>query len=126
MRRRNATAMRFFVVVGLAALAASVAASAAAAFGFTDDTRTLPNATLGSHYQGDLRARNGCPPYTFRAVDGAVLPPGLALTADGHVVGTPTTQGRWQFWLAVDDSCHDESQWEFSIDVSAPPPPAES
>ncbi len=117
--------MRFLVVTATAAVLAAVAASSAAALAFTDDTRTLPNATLGSPYRGEVRARNGCSPYTFRVLGDAAVPTGLTFTADGRITGTPTTTGRWQFWLAVDDSCGGESQRPFSIDVYPAPPPAE-
>jgi large repetitive protein len=117
--------MRLAVMVGLVSLVAVIATSSAAALAFTDDTRTLPSATLGSPYHGEVRARNGCSPYTFRTMPDAVLPPGLALTADGRITGAPGTQGHWQFWLAVDDSCGGESQRPFSIDVYPAPPRAE-
>jgi hypothetical protein len=117
--------MRFLIVMASAAALAAVAASGASALAFTDDTRVLPNATLDSPYRGAVRARNGCSPYTFRVLDDALLPPGLVFTPDGQFTGTPTTPGRWQFWLGVDDSCGGESQRPFSIDVYPAPPPAE-
>jgi hypothetical protein len=117
--------MRFLVVLASTAVLAAVAASSASALAFTDDTRVLSNAALDSPYRGAVRARNGCTPYTFRVLGDAVMPPGLVFTPDGQITGTPTTQGRWQFWLAVDDSCGGESQRPFSIAVYPAPPPAE-
>ena len=117
--------MRFLIILATAAGLAAVASSSASALAFTDDTRVLPNATLDSPYRSAVRARNGCSPYTFRVIGDALMPPGLVFTPDGQITGTPTTQGRWQFWLAADDSCGGESQRPFSVDVYPAPPPAE-
>ena len=117
--------MRFVRVVGVGVVLAAVAVSGAAAFGFTDDSHVLPSGTTGSPYRAQLRARNGCPPYSFHFSGASVLPPGLSLAADGLIAGTPTRPGRWEFWLAVQDSCSGDSQRQFSITVYAPPPLAE-
>lgn len=117
--------MRFARMVGFVAVLAAVAVSAAAAFGFTDDSRTLPSGTAGSPYRAQLRARNGCPPYSFRLSGASVLPPGLSVAADGLIAGTPITPGRSEFWLAVHDACGGDSQRQFSITVYARPPSVE-
>ncbi|HRX69731.1 MAG: DUF4214 domain-containing protein [Gammaproteobacteria bacterium] len=51
-------------------------------------TPTLPDLVAGVPYGVVLNARGGRPPYTYAATG---LPPGLALSADGVVSGTPTT-----------------------------------
>lgn len=117
--------MRFVRIVGFVVVLAAVVVSGAAAFGFTDDSRTLPSGTVGSPYSAHLRARNGCPPYSFHVSGASVLPRGLSFAADGLIAGTPTTPGRSEFWLAVHDACGGDSQWPFSITVYAAPSPAE-
>jgi large repetitive protein len=117
--------MRVARIACLAFLVAAIEVAGASAFGFTDDTRTLPNATARSPYRAELRARNGCPPYSFHMSGDSLLPPGLSLAADGTISGTPPTTGSWSFWLGVHDSCGGDSQRPFSIAVFAPAPAAE-
>jgi len=52
----------------------------------------LPGAQLGVFYDLTLAPRGGIAPYTFLVVVGAV-PPGMGLSGDGHLQGTPTVGG---------------------------------
>ena len=66
-------------------------------------TLTLPDATAGVAYSGQLTASQGELPYTWTLVGGQ-LPPGLKLNADGVVSGTPTEAGTFTFDPQVADS----------------------
>lgn len=117
--------MRRSLIVGVGALVSAVVVASAAAFGFTDDSHVLASATVGSPYHAQVRARNGCPPYSFRVSGAALLPAGLTVRADGLIAGTPGASGRSEFWLAVHDACGGDSQRSFSITVYPAPPAAE-
>ncbi len=64
---------------------------------------TLPNAVIGNSYGRQLAASGGTTPYTFALVGGS-LPPGLLLTTDGYVRGTPTTAGSYDFTAQITDA----------------------
>ncbi len=70
--------------------------------GLTLPPITLPVARVGEAYDVRLEALGGTPPLTWEAVQH--LPPGLELTADGHLVGTPELEGGWGLQVAVEDS----------------------
>jgi len=72
-------------------------------------TKSLPNGTVGIAYfptKGfQLLASSGTPPYTWALASGSgPLPPGLSLTSDGFIQGTPTTAGIYSFTVQVTDS----------------------
>jgi len=64
---------------------------------------TLPPAARGVAYSATLGAAGGSAPYAFSLASGT-LPPGLALSADGVLSGTPTTAGAYQFTVAASDA----------------------
>jgi len=59
-------------------------------------------ATVGSVYDVDLAATGGQIPHTWQVVAGA-LPPGLALSSDGRISGTPQAGGQYAFSVQVAD-----------------------
>ena len=63
----------------------------------------LTNATVNVPYTATLRGGGGTAPYTFALFDGA-LPPGLSLSADGTIAGTPTAAGTFTFTVRVKDA----------------------
>src|SRR5271165_59719 len=63
----------------------------------------LPVGAIGDTYREGLAATGGQQPYTW-TIDSGALPPGLSLTADGVISGTPTTVGNYSFTLRVTDS----------------------
>jgi YVTN family beta-propeller protein len=65
-------------------------------------TATLPRGTHGRPYAFALAAAGGVGPRTWTLHSG-VLPPGLALTADGTLSGTPTHPARAEFTVRVTD-----------------------
>jgi len=81
----------------------------------------LANAVVGQAYERRLLAGAGMPPYRFQS-DGASLPPGLELTADGRLVGTPTTAGSYRFSARVTDSAPvpNDARQQYALRVVAP------
>lgn len=58
---------------------------------------------LGRPYSAVLQAIGGVPPYVFSLLSGS-LPPGLGLSANGTISGTPTQIGSFSFVAQVRDS----------------------
>jgi hypothetical protein len=63
---------------------------------------TLPDATAGFVYSASLTGSGGNSPYTFS--DGAGLPTGMTLAADGTISGTTLLNGNFTFNVTVTDS----------------------
>ena len=62
-----------------------------------------PDAEQNTPFEWEFEAEEGCIPYFFTFINGN-LPPGLAVTADGELEGTPTQSGKFDFWVALDDN----------------------
>lgn len=81
-------------------------------------------------YWGQLEAKNGVPPYTFRLSEPSLLPPGLVLDeATGMVTGRPAFVGSFTFSVEVSDASGMHDSFDVTLEVieaSEPPPsPAE-
>ena len=63
----------------------------------------LAQGVPGVSYRQLLVATGGVQPYTWTITSGS-LPPGLSLTTDGIISGTPTTTGTFSFTVKVVDS----------------------
>ncbi len=63
----------------------------------------LPGGIVGTAYKQTVTANGGTPSYTFAVTSGA-LPPGVMLSLDGSISGTPTTAGTFNFTVRVVDS----------------------
>ena len=64
---------------------------------------TLPLGAQDTSYSQTLTASGGTGPYTFKITTG-VLPPGLSLSSDGIISGTPTAPGTYSFSIEAVDS----------------------
>jgi large repetitive protein len=64
---------------------------------------SLPNSQLGSPYNISLTTTGGTDPHTY-SVSSGTIPPGLTLTADGQISGTPTTVGSFNFIVQTVDA----------------------
>jgi hypothetical protein len=64
---------------------------------------TLPAGRSGRSYHRRLTGEGGTPPHRF-ALESGSLPPGLALSDEGVLSGTPTGAGDWSFTARVVDS----------------------
>jgi len=68
-------------------------------------TTSVPNGTVNSKYSAVISARNGCTPYAWSIVSGA-LPAGISKKASStttslELLGTPTIAGAHSFTVAV-------------------------
>jgi hypothetical protein len=114
--------MRVFRTSAVVALLAAVFAASAYAFGFTDEAQLPPDMHIGSPYSFQLSARSGCPPYYYEHQSGN-FPPGVSMTGDGLISGTPQIGGTYQTWLAVKNQCPgDSSERLFTFYVVDPAP----
>ena len=94
--------MRVTRIVVLAALCFAVTGSAANALDIEVDIKPPPG-EAGTPYEFQFAAEEGCVPYRFSYLNGT-LPPGLRITVDGKLTGTPTEAGAFTFWVALDDN----------------------
>jgi uncharacterized protein with beta-barrel porin domain len=85
---------------------------------------TLPGGQVGVAYAQTIGASGGTGPYAF-AVSGGALPPGLALSSDGVLAGTPTAAGSDAFTITATDANAASGSLAYSIAIAEPalPPP---
>jgi large repetitive protein len=127
------------LVLLLVALAALTVAARASAGGIDDEpcpnvagenTNTCPAGTVGTPYAIRFveREGSGCGPgrQTFH-LDAGIPPPGLNLTSDGWLTGTPEQAGRFRFYVEMlepknePETCAGkETQKEFTLFVRRP------
>lgn len=81
-------------------------------------TSSLPGASLGQAYASSLAATGGSGTYGW-SLSGQ-LPPGLALSAEGIVSGTPTASGSYGFNIGVRDTLNRWSWSWMTLSVTAP------
>ena len=62
-----------------------------------------PPGEQNTPYEFQFHGEEGCLPYRFSSHLGT-LPPGLRVTEDGKLTGTPTEAGSFSFWVALDDN----------------------
>ncbi len=69
-------------------------------------TTTLPNGAADQDYDAGITFSESTGPYTW-SIQGA-LPPGLSLTQDGELLGTPSSPGCYAFIVRIDDGLPDD------------------
>lgn len=89
-------------------------------------TSRVPAATVGTFYRQQLRSTGGLPPLSWFVVDGS-FPPGLTLSTDGLLYGTPTAAGTFTFTVIVDDDVFQNTlggttELTLTVNPAAPPP----
>ena len=94
--------MRAFRIIVLAAVCFASTGSTASALDLETDVKPPPG-EVGTPYDFEFEAEEGCVPYRFSYLNGTV-PPGLEITKDGKLTGTPTEAGTFSFWVALDDN----------------------
>jgi hypothetical protein len=62
-----------------------------------------PPAEQNTPYVFEFEGEEGCVPYRYSYLNGTV-PPGLVVTQDGKLTGTPTVAGDFEFWVGLNDS----------------------
>ncbi|MDU0314710.1 putative Ig domain-containing protein [Phycicoccus sp. M110.8] len=82
-------------------------------------TTSVPPAAVGSRYDTRLSATGGVKPYAWSLTSGA-LPPGLTLSGDGQITGTPTASGSVTVTVKVTDSGARASTRSLNLLVNAP------
>ena len=85
--------------------------------GLAITTTSLPNGVEGQAYSATLGASGGTPPYTWSA-NSSSLPPGLTLSSDGTISGTPTVTGTFSFTAEVKDAAGNIAVQDLSLTVS--------
>ena len=94
--------MRLARLAILAAVFFAITGSTASALDLETDAQPPPG-EAGTPYEFQFQGEEGCTPYRFSYLNGTV-PPGLRITTDGKLTGTPTEAGTFSFWVALDDS----------------------
>jgi hypothetical protein len=80
-----------------------VAAPGASGLDICEEECPPPAAEQNTPYEFQFVGEEGCVPYRFSYLNGTV-PPGLTITQDGRLVGTPTQAGEFDFWVGLDDN----------------------
>ncbi len=100
-------------------VAAFDAATEAPGSTLTVTTASLPSATVDQPYSAVLADSGGAPPLAWSVGSGA-LPAGLSLNpTSGAISGIPTSAGRTQFTVGVDDGAGSSATATLAITVSA-------
>ena len=71
-----------------------------------------PPGEAGTPYEFKFYAEEGCLPYHFEYINGT-LPPGLEVTDDGVLKGTPTVAGTFTFWVELTDNSKPDNPFCF-------------
>ncbi|MDP1828595.1 MAG: putative Ig domain-containing protein [Archangium sp.] len=82
--------------------------------------QSLTAAEFGRVYAASMVAVGGAPPYVWRALDPAELPPGVAVATDGLLEGRPLMAGDFSFGIEVKDSAGASVSKELSLRVVTP------
>jgi hypothetical protein len=84
-------------------------------------TQSFSSASFGAAYSANLAATGGVAPYQWTLLSGS-LPPGLQLSPDGVISGSPTGAGTFNFTVQAGDSSTPQLtvQQGFSIQVLLP------
>jgi uncharacterized repeat protein (TIGR03803 family) len=89
----------------------------------TTPSPLTPNAAVGEYYSVPLTASGGTPPYSFSFVtDAGSVPPGLTISSNGIISGTPTQYttaagGYNNFFVMVSDSSNPPLSSPFGMAV---------
>lgn len=85
----------------------------------TVTTTTLPDGFLTFPYSQTIQTTGGVAPITFDLI-GGTPPPGLTLSSDGIISGTPTEAGTFSFAFKVISSCGSTITETLEITVTQP------
>ncbi|MBI3765703.1 MAG: putative Ig domain-containing protein, partial [Ignavibacteriales bacterium] len=81
---------------------------------------SLPNGTIGVAYNQTISITSGgTAPYSFTVTAG-VLPNGLSMGSDGHITGTPSALGTFDFTVTVTDANGCSDFHAYSVMISCP------
>mgnify|MGYP003342865460 CR=1 FL=1 len=83
------------------------------------DTTTLPNGSVGTAYSQQLVVSGAVGSVTWAIAGINGLPPGLSLSSNGIISGTPTTNGSYPFAISATDSTGNIATANFTITIGA-------
>lgn len=81
--------------------------------------QTIPDGTIGFSYSRSFLASGGKSPYDYSVASGS-LPPGLILSIDGTLSGTPSASGIYHFQIMVTDSFGCNANFSDSLRIVCP------
>jgi hypothetical protein len=84
-------------------------------------TVALPGGTVGFPYNQVLTVSGGKAPFVW-ALSSGTPPPGLTVTPNGLVTGTPGATGSFSFGVRVTDALGRSAERAFGVVVQVPPP----
>jgi uncharacterized protein (TIGR03437 family) len=84
-------------------------------------TTTLPGGLTSAAYTQLLAAAGGQTPYNWALSSGSTLPPGLLLSSEGSITGSPTVNGLYTFSVEVTDAARRTATATLSISVGPGP-----
>lgn len=90
---------------------------------FSVTTKTVPNGVLNLPYTVSLAAAGGVGPYSW-SLEAGTLPPGVVLTGDGNLAGTPTAVGQYAFSVQAADARGSTASVSLTIGVADSSVPA--
>ncbi len=130
--------LRILTIAAAACLVVLAVASNASASDFADgscptqagDSYLCPTATAGESYALDITLKEPWPGCTNMRVSSGSLPPGLSLSSEGNIRGTPTAGGSFPFYITVSWSdvapcvkgANSDSDRKFVINVNGAKP----
>lgn len=87
-------------------------------------TESLPEGRVGQPYEARLETEGGTSPVTFSLASGQI-PPGLSLSSEGVLRGTPTAAGTFLFEVSATDSSQPAQRAlrSFRLQILLPPLP---
>ncbi len=80
-------------------------------------TTAVSQGIVGDAYSSRVYASGGTGGYVF-SVSAGKMPPGIVMTADGNIQGTPTESGSWTITVTVTDDFGSTDTQDLTIDVS--------
>jgi subtilisin-like proprotein convertase family protein len=81
---------------------------------------TLPNGDVDLPYDQTVTASGGTAPYVYTLTSGA-LPDGLSLNfGTGQIIGTPTTEGTFNFTITATDSITCTGSQSYTVNIGCP------
>jgi uncharacterized repeat protein (TIGR01451 family) len=90
--------------------------------GLTISTPNIGSVQLSTQFSQTLETVFGVSPYTWSVLNGA-LPPGVSLSSDGMISGTPTQTGEYTFTVQVTDGSGAIAEKMFTVEVVLVLPP---
>jgi hypothetical protein len=100
---------RLSLLALLATALAAIVAGSAGALDINEDAH-LPVAEVNHYYEQEFEGEEGCIQSYYTRHSSGTVPPGLEITRDLKILGTPTTPGDYRFYVELaDEGCPEKS-----------------